>query len=262
MEKTFSIGQTSSNHLSIDDPSVSPQHAKIINQGEGFLLKDLGSEQGTFVNGQRITQKHIACGDVMTLGKVELEVIDPIEEHQGRPYWSFIADSSWLSGQEFPIVGSPEDVVSIGRGAQCDIVFAGTHLSRLHAEVTINHSSLTLKDLSSANGTFVNDKKVQVAQLYPGDRVRFDVYSFRVFGPGITLPKSATTTLRALPPAGGIEDKSTQQKQWKSKPTSPGNREELNLYKKHYTPIIISVLVVSGVIAAAVYVVMGILSAS
>ncbi len=260
MEKAFSIGQASKNHLTIDDASVSLQHARIINQGETFLLKDLGSEHGTFVNNQRITQKNIVCGDEIRIGKVSLKVVDPLEEHNGEEYWSLIADSSWLSGQEFPVIGQPDDTVTIGRSTQCDIVFPGTHLSRLHAEITINYSSLTIKDMGSANGTFVNDRKVNSAQVYAGDRIRLDVYSFRVFGPGIHLPKSATTTMQAIPASIDELERSQQQKQWKSKPTSPGNREEINLYKKHYKQAIVAGIVGLGVIAAATYVVLAILA--
>lgn len=259
MEKAFSIGSASKNHLTIESESVSAQHARIMNQGDTFLLKDLGSERGTFVNGRRITQKNIACGDTLMFGDVELEVIDPMEEHQGeqQQYWSLIADSSWLSGQEFPIRGEVDDVITIGRSAQCDVVFPGTHLSRLHAEVTINYSSLTIKDMGSANGTFVNDKKVTTTQIYPGDKLRLDVYSFRVFGPGIELPKSATAVMQAIQPKLSDTDPGTGTKKWVSKPTSPGNREQINLYKKQYKPAIIVGSVILSLLGIVTYVVLG-----
>ncbi len=260
MEKAFSIGQASKNHLTIDDPSISLQHARLLNQGENFLLKDLGSEHGTFVNGQRITQKHIVCGDTLKIGSVELEVIDPIKERDDDNYWSLIADSSWLSGQEFPIIGQPDDMITIGRSAQCDIVFPGTHLSRLHAEIIINYSSLTIKDMGSANGTYINDKKITSEQIYAGDRIRLDVYSFRVFGPGINLPKSATTSIQSIPEPSEINrHNDTAPKQWKTKPTSPGNREDINLYKKHYKQGIFAGIVGIGIVAAAAYVVLAII---
>lgn len=258
MEKAFSIGHASKNHLEIDDPSVSQQHAKILDKGETFLLKDLGSDAGTFVNGQRITQKNIVCGDTIAIGSVELVIIDPLEGIDAQNSWSLIADSSWLSGQEFPILGDPDDILSIGRSSQCDIVFPGTHLSREHAQVTINYASLTIQDMSSANGTFVNDKKVSIEQIYPGDRIRLDVYSFRVFGPGIQLPKSATTITRELPEEPIEPGKSNGKKKWKSKPTSPGNREELNLYKKQYRQQILAGIVIVALLGTITYVALGI----
>ena len=257
MEKSFAIGRANKNHLKIDDDSVAPQHARIQNQGEAFLLKDLGSEHGTFVNNRRITQKNIACGDTLRFGEVELEVIDPLESEQNNHAWSLIADASWLSGQEFPIIGEPGQAITIGRSAQCDIVFPGTHLSRAHAQITIGDGQLTIRDMGSANGTFVNDRKITEAQVHAGDRVRLDVYSFRVFGPGIELPKSATATIQAIPDIDTIEP--VGPKRWKSKPTSPGNREELDLYKKHNQHLIIAGVVVTGVLAAFIYVILAVL---
>ncbi len=234
MEKTFSIGQASDNHLVIDDPSIASYHAKVLNQGDSFLLKDLGGNSDTFVNGQRINQKHISCGDTITFGDVELEIIDPLIDIDsadfGTSYWSLIADSSWLSGQEFPLIPQDNRPIILGRGTQCDIVFAGTHLSRQHAQVKINPGSITLRDLNSSNGTYVNDQKVDEADVYPGDRIRLDVYSFRVFGPGIDLPKSSTSIQRAIQTEDEVEEeepkKSKKSKKWRIKPTSPGNREE------------------------------------
>lgn len=255
VEKALSIGHAEKNHLAIRDPSVSLQHAKILNQGEAFLLKDLGSKKGTFVNGQRINQKHIACGDVIRIGTVELEIIDPFAQSEGEPQstWSLIADSSWLAGQEFPIKADINEVFTVGRGTQSDMVFPGTHLSRQHVEIRVNQASLTVKDLGSANGTFVNDRQVHQTDIVPGDRLRLDVYSFRVFGPGMPLPKSATAVHRAISEADVAKAVSSGDKQWKNKPTSPGNREQINLYQKNNTPLFMAGLVLAGLIGAAVY---------
>ena len=246
MEKNFNIGKLDSNHLVVSDTSIADQHAKIMNQGEKFLLKDLGSLSGTFVNEQRVTQKLIACGDRIKLGDVELEVIDPLHEDGERKstYWSLIADSSWLSGQEFPLKASIGGKLSIGRGANCDIILAGTHLSRHHAEIIVNGHSLTLKDMGSANGTFVNDEQITEVEIKAGDRVRFDVYSFRVFGPGIELSKSATSKMRAISAPEPPTKAAQTTKQWKAKSTSPGNREQIDLYKKNWRPLAWAILVI------------------
>lgn len=261
VEKSFSIGHADSCSLVIKDSSIAETHAKILHQGDSYQLKDLGSQGGSFVNGQRVNQKNIACGDLVRLGNVELEVIDPIAEQgsEAHRYWSLIADSSWLSGQEFPLGGIPNAVISLGRGAQCDIVFPGTHLSRRHAEITISPTYLTIRDLNSANGTFVNDEKVELSKVYAGDRIRLDVYSFRVFGPGIHLPRSATSTPKIL------SDSSTRVadeiKQWKSKPTSPGNREEINLYKRQNTQLLLAGVVILGFLGMFAYIIAAVFGA-
>ena len=51
----ISIGRDSTNAVAINDAEVSRKHAKLIWQENGYILEDLGSTNGTFVNGQRIS---------------------------------------------------------------------------------------------------------------------------------------------------------------------------------------------------------------
>ena len=53
----------------LDDPDVSRQHAVIERYDEKYLLKDLESTNGTFLNGQRVTVDFLKDGDVIRLGK-------------------------------------------------------------------------------------------------------------------------------------------------------------------------------------------------
>lgn len=257
MEKTFTIGSGDENHLVIQDDSVSKTHAKLLNHGETFTLRDMGSQAGTYVNGQRINEKEVACGDLLRVGTVELEIIDPLNEARDdtgdRTYWSLIADSSWLSGQEFPITAEENESVIVGRGTQCDIVFPGTHLSRQHAKFTVKTDHLELRDLGSANGTFLNDKKIEQANVRAGDRIRFDVYSFRVFGPGIELPQSATTHFPAIGEKKLALSDTGGPKQWKIKPTSPGNRQEPSYSTREKVTAWIAAIAVIGFFIAFSY---------
>lgn len=61
----------------------------------------------------------------------------------------------------------------IGRDRSCGIVLAHPAVSRRHARVSISGSSFVLEDLKSANGTYVNNKRVEKANLKAGDVVRF-----------------------------------------------------------------------------------------
>jgi pSer/pThr/pTyr-binding forkhead associated (FHA) protein len=60
----FVIGRGKASGLSIKDPNISRQHAMIEQQGGLYWLVDMGSVNGTFVNGERITRKALAEGDV------------------------------------------------------------------------------------------------------------------------------------------------------------------------------------------------------
>jgi pSer/pThr/pTyr-binding forkhead associated (FHA) protein len=57
--------------VSINDRSVSSKHAKLTRTPDGFLIEDLDSSNGTFVNGEKVTEKRLlADGDLIRLGKV------------------------------------------------------------------------------------------------------------------------------------------------------------------------------------------------
>jgi len=66
------IGRRSGNHLVLDDPRVSREHAQLrVNKGR-FVIFDLESSGGTFVNGTRIEQASLFPGDVISLAGVSL----------------------------------------------------------------------------------------------------------------------------------------------------------------------------------------------
>jgi ABC-type multidrug transport system ATPase subunit/pSer/pThr/pTyr-binding forkhead associated (FHA) protein len=71
----ISIGRESDNTLQIDSPGVSRKHSRIFFQSDQYVLEDLGSSNGTFVNGERISQSRpLKSGDIIGLGKtVQLE---------------------------------------------------------------------------------------------------------------------------------------------------------------------------------------------
>lgn len=261
IERSFSIGRDLTNQLCIDSPCITNIHAKILQNGRSFVLKDMGSAEGTFVNNQRITHKNIACGDILRLGDTELRVLNPFEDKKGA-YWSLIADSSWLSGKEFHLPFSKEKkCVSIGRSASCDLTIAGTHLSKNHAEIVLpehldkKNTALILKDLGSTNGTFVNGKKIKTTHIKAGDQLRFDVCSFRVFGPGIKLP-SATSIKAQVNENDSVfleETQTAKKKTWKTRPTSPGNRLTNQKQQRSWFNIIVTTLLLATLFAFSIY---------
>ncbi len=64
------IGRDASNLIAINDAEVSRKHAKLIQQNSTYVIQDLGSTNGTFINGQRITtSQELKPGDTVTLGE-------------------------------------------------------------------------------------------------------------------------------------------------------------------------------------------------
>jgi len=71
-ESEYSIGREASNKIQVPDGSVSGSHAKIIRTPQGYLLEDLKSRNGTYVNGERIQSRVLQNDDKIRLGKVHM----------------------------------------------------------------------------------------------------------------------------------------------------------------------------------------------
>src|SRR5512136_1921007 len=64
------IGRDSSSNIAINDAEVSRKHARLNFQGGKYVIEDLGSTNGTFVNGQRLASAVVLkSGDVVSLGE-------------------------------------------------------------------------------------------------------------------------------------------------------------------------------------------------
>lgn len=68
LEPLTFIGRTPENQVRIYKPAVSRRHAQIASTAEGWMLRDLSSENGTYVNGQRVTERLLADGDRVQFG--------------------------------------------------------------------------------------------------------------------------------------------------------------------------------------------------
>jgi hypothetical protein len=72
-QERLTVGRDPSNDIVINDPQVSRQHARITQQPTATVIEDLGSTNGTFVNGMRLVGPHVlANGDVIGLGDAVL----------------------------------------------------------------------------------------------------------------------------------------------------------------------------------------------
>ena len=71
------LGRDPTNRVQIHDTEVSRRHAEIRGSGEAFLLADLGSANGTFVNNVRVDQKELASGDQVQIGRTVMLFTGP-----------------------------------------------------------------------------------------------------------------------------------------------------------------------------------------
>ncbi len=96
VERAIVIGRTVDCALSIDDTAASRRHVEIVDREDSFVWKDLGSTNGTYLNGQKMLAGELGHGDVITIGETHLrfEVVDlPASENGGD-----LADSTVFRG--------------------------------------------------------------------------------------------------------------------------------------------------------------------
>ena len=71
LDAEHTIGRAPANSIPIGDGSVSSNHARILRTEDGFVLEDLQSRNGTFVNGEKVTDKRLLVdGDLIRVGKI------------------------------------------------------------------------------------------------------------------------------------------------------------------------------------------------
>ena len=201
-----------------NDPEISRRHARL-SRGEGgqLTIEDLGSANGTFVNGERIeAPRPLDLGDVVRMGQTVLQVTDasgavpeptqmgadipapPVEEEPEEPEApeeEMVVTGGPAEGRRF----APGDELMIGRAVSGEGRLADDpELSRRHARVARDADGrLTIEDLGSVNGTFVNGGRVDgVRTLELGDSIRVGESTLELVAAGAPAPAAP-----APPPA-------------------------------------------------------------
>lgn len=104
------LGRAITNHFQIRDPSVSGTHCQVLVGGGSVQIKDLGSTNGTFVNGQRVTEMALQPGCSIRLGDVDLAYFADAPELAAVPSTAAaspgfgvpVPDSGGFSGPALP----------------------------------------------------------------------------------------------------------------------------------------------------------------
>jgi pSer/pThr/pTyr-binding forkhead associated (FHA) protein len=169
------------------DPQISRRHARISREPGGRLtIEDLGSANGTFVNGDRVgAPRSLEAGDVIQVGQTLLEVTDASDRVPEPRQFETAAppEPAPTVAEELLVTDGTDrgrrltlgDELVIGRTVSGDGRLGDDReLSRRHARVARDaNGQLTIEDLGSANGTFVNGVPVHERQaLNVGDHVR------------------------------------------------------------------------------------------
>jgi pSer/pThr/pTyr-binding forkhead associated (FHA) protein len=197
VDENFGIGSEIKNQMVIKDDQVRPFHATIQQRTGRLFITPTDTDAQTSINGHRISEMtEILVGDVIGIGNIELKLIDPARHTPRTPApnssiakapvaeigWQIKAMTGPLSGKTVPVDSSK----IIGRDPAADIIISG-------GQMLLRDGQLWVRDLSSSNGTYVNNRKVDEIALYLGDEIKFDAVIFRVVV-GRSAPKDKNAT--------------------------------------------------------------------
>ncbi|MEW5853092.1 MAG: FHA domain-containing protein [Myxococcota bacterium] len=174
---SMSIGRDEANDLRLENRALSRRHAQLEVRGASIWIRDLGSQNGTFINGERLEgARPIQGGDIISLGgKFQLRLEGVEEAKTSTPVLTLTGPEG---SHRFAMVG--EEIV-IGRSPDCDISIGRKSISRRHLRVVLKDGKFFAEDLGSQNGTRVNGEKIRgLTPVGPDDEIRVSEYTIRV----------------------------------------------------------------------------------
>ena len=209
------IGSSAEAAVVLTVPGIAPEHCTIHVTQTGANLQVPSTGGPVEVNGKRVADlMALRAGDTLMIGPVQarfmvVEVAKSASVPSGNPDEDSGATRvrmavpkyvlRGVSGAVFSKVYPVAGPVVIGRAAECDISVPADESSRRHALVKPTPDGLSVEDLGSSNGTYINNKRVQHGFLNPGDELRLDAVRFILVAPGMEM-NAPTAQVKAMPP--------------------------------------------------------------
>lgn len=166
-KQTATVGRAPGNDIVVNHPAVSGRHLSLDLVPGAFTITDLNSTNGTLVNGQRIpsgTPHRINMGDAIRIGDLTGNWISLGLQAEGAEAVRQLSLGQLDLSQLTSVV--------IGRDPESFLPLNHPTVSFRHAMISKQDSSLTIRDLGSTNGTFVNGQRITQAPLKSGDVVQ------------------------------------------------------------------------------------------
>ncbi|WP_437501255.1 FHA domain-containing protein [Sorangium sp. So ce1099] len=197
----YALGRGESNSIRLTDRNVSRRHATLAKNGQGWVIRDLESYNGTYVNGARVTgEQHLRHGDLVQLGDYRIEIVDealssavtsptpppgsrstahlPLHTRPNR----LVMVVGPTPGAEFPLDG---ERFTVGRSEDATISINHSSVSRLHAElISLGNGRYEVVDKQSANGVRINGVELKRGLLEAGDALELGDVRLRFVAAG------------------------------------------------------------------------------
>jgi len=185
-KEVLSIGRAKDNDIVIENLSVSRNHARVRRVDNKYILTDLNSANGTYVNNVRVNKTDLCHDDIVTIGKHQIHFINvDLSDEQvisdafgaertmivdKTPVARLVITKGKQQGQEFKITKTE---TYIGRSSDNDIRLHDWFVSKKHAMILRQGQNFFIKDLKSWRGTMVNGKFTRESSVNDGDTLQF-----------------------------------------------------------------------------------------
>lgn len=191
------LGRATTNDIDLLDPKVSRFHARLEANAGGWALVDLGSTNGSRVNGTQVNQLDLRPGDEIQLGDSCLRfeaAPTPLPEQQTIIDTPAQLDATLIHNPSPVLINHVDapclavfsqgdtwevplgDGLSIGRQTDNGVVLAQPNVSRLHASIerrsVDGRDVYVLRDRGSGNGIWLGPQRIDEHLLSPGDTFR------------------------------------------------------------------------------------------
>lgn len=168
--------------IALSGEGVLPRHARLFMTGSGPQIEPVG-QAAVSVNGTPIRgPAPISSGDWLAFGSVIFQVNFRGQKSKTEPSSS----QSHTSGQ----------VIRIGRLPECHLSIPSPLVSRFHAELHCEDGRITIQDLNSTNGTFINGRRIFAPTILKrADKVEIAAFAFAFTGDAL-VPIDASGLVR------------------------------------------------------------------
>ena len=223
---SLTIGRGKESDLQVSDQKASRQHIQLTLENNAVHVTDLGSTNGTLLDGNPIPPRRavpLSPGQKVTIGEHDfvIEMMGAYPQKQPAGEHTMVsashkpAEDAGKSGALETLIGGMDDLgidtelrvmnlktlekVTIGRAEDNNIVLRHPMVSRYHAVIEKMGSRYRVRDLKSANGIFINGKRIErEAYLKDGDRIRLGASSFVLTRDMLQAKETSGLDLHAL----------------------------------------------------------------
>jgi pSer/pThr/pTyr-binding forkhead associated (FHA) protein len=170
------VGRAAGCELPLEGRSVSELHACLVRRRDGVWLYDLGSRNGTSVNGRKAHAQRLNDGDNVQFGSHRYRI--RISGQMGPAVTTLPASLHDSVAGRTELLTRPVTVV--GRRERSDLCLSGDDISRIHCLLVRCGLGLIVHDLGSRNGTFVTGRREKELLLTGNEILMIGPYEFRV----------------------------------------------------------------------------------